>query len=329
MAILNNTQVVDRTGAINLIKPAPKLIDSLGVYDKEFVGSDAVTFDVKADELKVLRDKVRNTFDKNGLDATEYDIHTMAIPHYPIEGAITRERLAGVRGFGKETEQAVEQAVSEELIRQRELHSNTAEFIKANMLIKGQLVTEHYGTINMASEFGVTRPSATVSAAALVRSIREATALSQAGLRNGSFAKGYIVLAGSDFFNTLITSESIERAYSMAQVGNPLRNELGEAAAGYDMFTFGNVSFINYADTFGGSTPLLGAAQAVLFPRAKLGQIFYGPVSKLSGIGGRGAELFASSYRDPKDRFVEVESEQNILPVITQFASTVALTMGA
>lgn len=205
MAILNNTQVVDRTGAINLIKPAPKLIDSLGVYDKEFVGSDAVTFDVRADELKVLRDKVRNTFDKNGLDATEYDIHTMAIPHYPIEGAITRDRLAGVRGFGKETEQAVEQAVSEELIRQRELHSNTAEFIKANMLIKGQIVTDHYGTIDMAAEFGVTRPSATVSAAALVRSIREATALSQAGLRNGSFAKGYIVLAGSDFFNTLIT----------------------------------------------------------------------------------------------------------------------------
>lgn len=328
MAILNNTQVVDRTGAINLVKPAPKLIDALGIYDKEFVGSDAVTFDVKADELKVLADKVRNTDDKNGLNGTSYDIHTLAIPHYPVEGTISRNRLAGVRGFGKETEQAVEQAVSEELVRQRELHSNHAEYIKANMLIKGQLVTDHYGTIDMATEFGVTRPTAEIDPAAMVLSIRQATAKAQAGLKNGSFAKGYVVLAGADFFNALITSTSIERAYSMAQVGSPLRNELGEAAAGYDLFTFGNVSFINYADTFG-STSLLDSDKAVLFPRAKLGQLFYGPVSKLSGIGGRGAEVFASSYRDPKDRFVEVESEQNILPVITQFASTVALTLKA
>lgn len=327
MAILNNSQVVDRTAAINLVKPLPKLIESLGVYTKEFVGTDSVTFDVKERELKILGDKLRNTAKKNGLDPQDYDIHTLAIPHYPLEGTVTRNRLAGVRGFGKETEQAVEQAVSEELVRQREIHSNHAEYVKAAMLIKGQLVTNYHGTIDMATEFGVTRQTAALDPASLVLSLRQATAKAKDGLKNGEHARGYIVLAGADFFNSLVTSPSIERAYSMAQVGSPLRNELGEAAAGYDLFQFGNVGFINYTDTFGGET-LLDSNKAILFPRAKLGELFFGPVSKLSGIGGRGAEVFASSYRDPKDRYVEVESEQNILPVITQFASTIELSMG-
>lgn len=325
MSILNNTQIVDRTKAINLVKPAPRLIDALGVYDKEFVGSDAVTFDVKENYLQILTDKVRNTADKNALSEQSYNVHALSIPHYPLEGTVTRTKLAGLRGFGKETEDAVESAVAEELVRQREVHSNHAEFIKASMLLKGKVVTEHYGTIDMAEEFGIQRQTAKIDPAKLVMSLREAAAVSKDGLKNGAFARGFVVLAGADFFNTLITSESIERAYSMAQVGSPLRNELGEAAAGYDLFQFGNTSFISYSDTFGGQT-LLDSDKAVLFPRAKLGQLFYGPVSKLSGIGGRGAEVFASSYRDPKDRYVEVESEQNILPLISQFGSTIDLS---
>ena len=71
---------------------------------------------------------------------------------------------------------------------------------------------------------------------------------------------------------------------------------------------------------------VLGADNAVLVPRAELGVEWYGPVSKLSGIGASGAKRFASSYSDPKDRFVDVESEQNTLILTTQAAASVLLT---
>ena len=74
-----------------------------------------------------------------------------------------------------------------------------------------------------------------------------------------------------------------------------------------------------------GST-VLNAAQAVLVPRAVIGAEWYGPVSKLSGIGASGAKRFASSYRDPKDRYIDVESEQNTLILTTQAAASVLLT---
>ena len=91
MAVLNNTQVQDRTEAINFVKPIPTLLGSLGFFREEFVGSDAITFDVKDNALFVLADQGRNTKDKNSNGIDKYDIHTMAIPHYPIESVVSRK----------------------------------------------------------------------------------------------------------------------------------------------------------------------------------------------------------------------------------------------
>ena len=89
-------------------------------------------------------------------------------------------------------------------------------------------------------------------------------------------------------------------------------------------------AFVLYTDEFtdgSGLITILDHDKAVLFPRATLGNEWYGPVSKLSGIGASGAKRFASSYRDPKDRFVDVESEQNTLVLTTQCAASVLITV--
>jgi hypothetical protein len=100
--------------------------------------------------------------------------------------------------------------------------------------------------------------------------------------------------------------------------------------SGYTVFRYGNIDFVLYADEFtngSGNVTVLNPAQGVLFPRATLGNEWYGPVSKLSGIGASGAKRFASSYRDPKDRFVDIESEQNTLVLTTQCAASVLVTI--
>ncbi len=100
--------------------------------------------------------------------------------------------------------------------------------------------------------------------------------------------------------------------------------------AGYTVFRYGNIDFILYTDEFSsgsGAITILADDEAVLFPRATLGNEWYGPVSKLSGIGASGAKRFASSYRDPKDRYVDVESEQNTLILTTQCAASVLITI--
>lgn len=334
MSILNNTQVVDRTEAINYVKPVPTLIGSLGLFKPANVGTNTIQFDVKDTVFNILSDKQRNTTSKNTMPAAGYKVLTLPVPHYPIENSLTYAELAGVRGFGIDTETSIEKAVADELEAQAQRHDIHNEYLRASMLINGVVPTTFYGSINVATEFGVARPTEVISLAnGVLTGMTSATNKAKKGYKGTAPIRGYVVLCGATFFNSIITSPEVKAAYANSQAnGNPLRNELGVALDGYTVFRYGNVDFILYTDEFtneAGTVSILNAAQGVLFPRTVIGSEWYGPVSKLSGIGASGAKRFASSYRDPKDRFVDVESEQNTLVLTTQFGSTVLLTTTA
>ena len=332
MSILNNTQVVDRTEAINFVKPVPALIGSLGLFKASPVGTNVIQFDVKENTFNILSDKQRNTAGKNTMPAQSFAIHTLPVPHYPIENSITYAELAGQRGFGVDTETSIETAVANELQMQAERHDIHNEYLRAAMLINGVVPTTYFGSVNVATEFSVTRPTEAIDMSGGVLSgILSATNKSKKGYKAGGAIRGYVALCGATFFNALINSADVLAAYQNSQAnGNPLRNELGDVMAGYTVFRYGNVDFVLYTDEFTadatGVVTVLDPAQAVLVPRAVIGAEWYGPVSKLSGIGASGAKRFASSYRDPKDRYVDVESEQNTLVLTTQAASSVLLT---
>lgn len=332
MAILNNSQVVDQTSAIERIPFQPGLIGSLGLYRSEVVRTDAITFDVRENSLAVLDDHLRNVAQKNSTEDAPYSVHTLAIPHYPIVKTLGREKLAGIRAFGSEGEAIVAQAVAQELERQAMRHDVHEEYLKAQMTLNGVVVTTHYGTIDMASEFGVTRPTQTIAPATVLANLREAMAKSRAGLKNGGRVQGYVLFASASLFETIIASNDVATAYQFSQAsGNPLRNELGSVANGYTMFRFGNVDVVLYDDTFtdkaGNVLSVLDDGDGVLVPRTELGVCFYGPASTLSGLGSVGSRRFASTYRDPKDRYIEVESEQSTLVINEQFGATVAISV--
>lgn len=332
MSILNNTQVVDRTESINIVTETPQLIGSLGLFKTAPVGTNVIQFDYKQDVFNILSDKKRNTTGKNVMPEESFRIHSLSIPHYPIEAALTYGELSGIRGFGIDAERVIETAVADELERQAQRHDIHNEYLRAAMLLNGEVVTTHFGTINVYDEFGVTRQAEVINMASGVLSgVLSATQKAKKGLKNGSPVRGYVAFCGAGFFNALINSAEIKAAYANSQAnGNPLRNELGVVMAGYTVFRYGNVDFILYTDEFTsdtGTVTVLDADEAVLVPRAVLGNEWYGPVSKLSGIGTSGAKRFASSYRDPKDRYVEVESEQNTLVLTTQCAASVLLSI--
>lgn len=333
MSILNNSQIVDMTTAIERIPFKPGLLSSLGLYRGVGVASDAVTFDVRQNTMAVLDDHLRNVAQKNGMEDVPYDIHTLAIPSYPIVNSIGREKLAGIRGFGSEAEQAVAAAVSEELERQSERHDVHYEHLAALMTMKGQIDTTHYGTIDAATEFGVTRPTQSITDGQVAADLRAAQSKSKAGLMNGGRTQGYIVFAGADLFEAIVSSTDVETAWQFAQGSqmNPLRNELGVVGNGYTMFRFGNTDIILYEDTFqdkaGNTITPLDAGEGVMVPRTELGRAFFGPASTLSGLGSIGSRRFASTYRDPRDRYIEVESEQNVLVLAEQFGATVELSI--
>lgn len=332
MAIINNSQVVDQSQAIERIPNKPGLITALGLYRDVTVNTDAVTFDVRDNSLHILDDHLRNVAQKNAMEPRQYDIHTLAIPHYPIVNTIGREKLAGIRGFGKEAELTVAAAVAEELERQAERHDVHEEYLKAAMTMSGTVVTNYYGTLDIATEFGIIRPTQAVASATMLADLREAQGKAKGGLTNGGRTRGYIMFAGPELFEEIIASDDVKTAYQFSQAGNnPLRNELGTVANGYSMFRFGNLDIILYDDSFttkdGSTVTVLEDDEGVLVPRTELGRAFFGPASTLSGLGRNGSKRFAQSYRDPKDRYIEVESEQSTLAIAEQFGATVKITI--
>lgn len=328
-------EVIDQTQAIERIPMKPGLIGSLGLFAEEVVATDAISFDVRENTLGLLDDHLRNVAQKNGNEDQPFSVHTLAIPHYPIAKTIGREKLAGVRAFGQEGELVIAQAVAGELTRQAERHDVQEEYLKAAMVLQGVVVTNNYGTINMATEFGVTRPTQAIPAngVGLAAAIRAATNTSKTNLKTGGRVAGYVLFAGVEMFEAILTSPEVAAAYGFtgATGNNPLLNELGSVAAGYTAFRFGNVDIVLYDDTFtnkaGASVSVLASDEGVLVPRTVLGRTFYGPSSTLSGLGSFGSRRFAQSYRDPKDRYVEVESEQSTLVINEQFGATVLLTL--
>lgn len=335
MAILNNTQVTDMTTAIERIPFKPGLISAMGLYRGVGVASDSVTFDVRENTLAVLDDHLRNVAQKNGMESRGFDIHTLPIPSYPIVNTLGREKLAGIRGFGSEAEQRVAAAVAEELERQSERHDVHYEYLQAMMTMQGVIDTTHYGTINAATEFGISRPTQTITDGSVAANLRAAQSASRNGLMNGGRINGYVLFAGAEMFEAIVGSSDVAQAWQFAQGSqmNPLRNELGTIANGYTMFRFGNTDVVLYEDSFqdkeGNTITPLATDAGIMVPRTELGRSFFGPASTLSGLGSVGSRRFASTYRDPKDRYIEVESEQNVLVVAEQYGATVEFTLGA
>jgi len=333
MAILNNTQVVDRTSAIERIPFKNGLIGALELYRVEQVRTDNITFDVRENTFAVLDDHLRNVAQKNSTEDAPFKMHTLPVPHYPIVKTLGREKLAGVRGFDKESEQIIGQAIADELEKQAERHDLHEEYLKAQMTLNGKVVTTNYGTIDMATEFGVSRPTQAIRATNVLEDLQAGMAKSKKGLKTGGRVAGYVLFASPSLFNAIILSEDIKTAYQFSQAnGNPLRNELGSVANGYTMFRFGNVDVILYDDAFqdkeGKVLTVLAEGKGVLVPRTKLGATVYAPASTLSGLGKVGSKRFAQTYRDAKDRYIEVESEQSTLVINEQFGATVEISIG-
>lgn len=332
MPILNNTQVVDRTSAIERIPFKQGLIGSLDLYRTEVVRTDTITFDVKETSFAILDDHLRNVAQKNSNEGVPFKMHTLPVPHYPVVKTLGREKLAGVRGFDKESEEIIGNAIAAELEAQAERHDIHEEYLKAQMTLNGVVVTQNYGTIDMAAEFGVTRPKQNVASASVLANLQAAMAKSKKNLLTGGRVQGYILFASPTLFNAIIASPDVLQAYQFSQSGvNPLRNELGTVANGYTMFRYGNIDIVLYDDAFqnkkGETLTVLAEGKGVLVPRTKLGATVYAPASTLSGLGKVGSKRFAQTYRDAKDRYIEVESEQSTLVINEQFGSTVEITL--
>ncbi|MCL7942234.1 major capsid protein [Halomonas sp. ATCH28] len=330
MSVINNDLIADRTEAISRVPAKPGLISSMGFFKPRMSAQDNITFDIRDGSIKTLSDKLRSTADKNTVADREYAQHVLKIPHWPQSSLISRDNIAGIRAFDSEGQAQLASVIAEHLEDHAENIDLHLEHIQNKMLFDAKLVTDNYGTYDLAEEFGVQQGQKTLSYSQpgdTLKQFRELQNEGKAGLISGR-SSGYVLFASEDLFEWLVANGDLVRAFELGMAGpNPLVNEMGDVGAGYQAINFGGTTIINYNDTFtlasGSKDSILAPGAGLFVPRTQVGKTFYGPENSMTGLSRGGARSFAKTIRDPRDRYVEVTSETNALPILESVGATI------
>ena len=316
-------KVVDVTPTLLRIPNQWSLVTDMNVFTEESVAQNSIQFEQVDSSISIVNDQHRGARNAVNSDRTR-KIHAFSLTHHPLDDYLTGQDIGGVRAYGStdqaETEQAATLRKLEDMARK---HDATLETARVHTLVTGTQFAPN-GTVsaNFYTDFGITRKETDfllgTAGTEINEKAEEGIAHIQDNLLSGMTAGGMVALCSPTFFAKLIKHAKIVDAYKFySSTQEPLRNRLGGADALYRRFVFGGVEYIEYRGSFNG-TALIPANEARLMPTNVPGfaQTFYGPSSKLSHVNTLGEKRYGFTYRDPKDEFVEIQTETNFLNLI-------------
>jgi hypothetical protein len=321
-------ELVDYTEELNLIPNTWGLINELGIFRSEPVAQHSITIESKAGTLGVITDQVRGA--RNLVNRDEVAaLRSFAIPHFPLDDAVSPQDLQGKRAYGTTDQAETEAAViARKLARIRMNHAVTMETARAFAITNGAVYAPN-GTVvgNYYSDFGVTRREVDfvlgTTTTDVIAKAEEVIAHIQDNILSGESVTSVVALCSPAFFGKLIAQAGIKEAYKFyTSTQEPLRQRLGSGL--FRRFEHGGVEFIEYRGSYNG-TPLIPANDAYFVPRGTADMFisYFSPANKFSHVNTLGEEAYAFSYRDSKDEKIELQTEHNALHLIRRPAAVV------
>jgi Phage major capsid protein E len=318
----NAFEVVDYTSEINLIPNKWSLTDELNIFSKEFVSQNTITFEKTAGTLALITDQVRGTRSNVNKDDNR-QLHSYAIPHFPLDDYISPQDIQGKRAYGSidtaETEAAV---VARKLERIRRNHAATAEAAKMQALTVGSIYAPN-GTVaaNYYTDFGITRKEVdfvlSTATTNVIEKVEEVIAHITDNMLAGDFPTGGIIaLCSPQFFAKLVKQANVVESFKFyTSTQEPLRNRLGNGL--YRRFQYAGAEFIEYRGAFNG-TALIPAGDAYFMPAGTTDTFvsYYGPANRFEQVNTIAEELYAFQFRDPKGAKIELETESNFIHML-------------
>jgi hypothetical protein len=320
-------EVVDLTEEINLIPNTWGLINELGIFRSESVTQHTITVESNIGTLSVISDQYRGARNLVNKDDTR-DIRAFAIPHFPLDDAVSPNDLQGKRAYGSDNADNEAAVIARKLERIRRNHAVTLEAARAHALTTGAIYAPN-GTVvdNYYTSFGITRKEVDfvlgASTTDITAKIEEIIAHIQDNQLSGDTITSVVALCSPTFFAKLIAHASVKEAFKYySSTQEPLRNRLGSGV--YRRFTFGGVDFIEYRGSYNG-TALIPAGDAYFLPMGTVDTFVshFSPANKMSLVNTLGQEVYVFQYRDPKDEGILLQSESNQLHLVRRPATVV------
>lgn len=314
----NAFEVQDWTQEIVNIPNTWGTIGRMGLFQTESVAEHVVVFEEITKDGAVIVDRVRGDRALVSKDGTR-KLHTFAVPHFPLDDAISPQDLQGKRAYGSaagvETLEAVRLRKMERL---RKAHADTLELARAQAITTATVYAPN-GTVsqNWNTEFGVTRKSVdfllgTAGTEILAKS-EECIAHIQDNTQ-GETVTGIVVLCSPEFFAKLIAHASVKQAYQYySSTQEPLRNRAGGDFVIQRRFVHGGVEYIEMRDTIAGQR-LIPANKAFFVPLGtSMFKTYFSPAMRFGLVNTLGEEVYMWESADPKGTKIEIETESNFV----------------
>jgi hypothetical protein len=319
----NAFEVVEHTEVLKLIPNTWTLTEELGLFQKEFISQDVLTFEENKQTLGLITDVVRGTRALVNKDDTRR-VHAYTVPSFVLDDYVSPSDLAGKSRFGN-LDQAEQEAdvVARKLARIMRSWAITKETARMHTITTGTAFAPN-GTVvyDFYADAGVTRKNVDFVLSTATTDVIEICDQVISHIRDNLFAGdaalgGFVGLASPQFMTKLLKQASVKEAYKYFQRNqDPLASRVGGVQ--YRTFEFGGLTFIEYPGVRPDGTQFVPAGECYFLPRGTNDSMvtYHSPAVRFDTVGQIAEEAYAWSYKDQKGTKIEIETESNFLSIL-------------
>jgi len=314
-------ELVDYTEELLIIPNTWGLLNELGVFEADGVAQHTITVEKIDQSLALLTDRVRGERNNMNKDYTR-ELHSFAIPHFPLDDYIKPEDVQGKRAYGSASaEEQLGMVRGRKLETIRRNHSVTLEAARMQAITAGTIYAPNNTvSVDWYASFGITRKEVDfllgTGTTDVIAKGEEIIADIQDNVLNGDIVTGIVALCSPEFFSKLIAQAGVKEAYKYyASTQDPSRQRLGSGL--YREFDHGGIRYIEYRGKYNG-TPLIPANDAYFLPLGvnDMFKTYFSPANKFSFVNTNGEEAYVFEYPGDRDEEIVLQSESNFINML-------------
>lgn len=330
---------IEWTDEINEIPNQSSFIKSRGLFSVSYTNQEAILFDKIESEVTLLPTTNRREGKPSYGKDRKVKTYSLPLAYFSHADNVTKQDFLSKRKAGTaDQNDTLSNVITEKLVDMRRKVDQTHEYMQLQA-IKGITKTpDGIELANMFDEFGISQTTVDFVLGTDTTNIDEKLATLKdtvvKSLKTGGVIQAPLeVLVGRTFFNKFVNHPKVIQAYLSSVSNQRYQQDLSQYLTWgiSDMFEHRGVRFLVYSHTFNlpdGTTEIAVAENdGHTLPNVVGDSIFkawYGPSQRLDVEGG--ADMFAWEYRDPRQKYHEMEVETAPLFIATKPAALVKVT---
>jgi len=339
-ALSNGSRVVDWTEEVNEIPNQYGLFNGMGLFGGQGVSTESIIFDKNTSTTTLIPQTNRRQGDGYKNKERTLETFSIALPYFKHVDAIYPGDVQGWRMGG--TPDQAEDLPNVRMEKMEDMRNNadqTREWMKIGATKGITLDSEGNTIVNMFTEFGVSQKTIDFALGTAATNIDGKIAELKRYVAKNAKTGGAIgkieVPCSPEFFDALTQHPNMIAAYNYYQnTGRQLnRDDLSayESWGVVDTFNHKGILFYSYDAVFtqpdGTEVRAYGTDSTAITKQVGYSIVkgmrnmyrgYFGPANTLSGANKPGSEMFLNEYRDPKDKFLELELEMAPLYFLTK-----------